>query len=112
MGPRYLNINGVQFISAGDMSGDVTSNVIEMQDFKYYGIVLSATGTPTGTAVVQGSNDGTTWVNTTRSFGFSGSAADGIIENSTIPFGFDKLRVKYTASSGAGTLNGTIQAKA
>lgn len=117
----------IALLSNGDMSSNITSNVIEdLQSSDNFGIQLNFTGTPTGTFAVQCSGDylpgtgGTVirtgnWVTlpVKSSTGTSPTAAGNAdvhfinINNSPAPF----LRVVYTATSGTGTLDIWVSAK-
>lgn len=110
---NWLDENFKTMLNAADMGADIVSEAIDMKRFLQFGIIWTATGTPTGTLLVQFSNDGITWVDSaTMSTALSGSGATSFFNgiNSNV-CAFDKLRLKYTRSSGSGSITATIQAK-
>lgn|SRR5574343_709044 len=112
-----------QIITSGDMSGDVTSDPTNIQFLDNISIQLNFTGTPTGTFSVQGSLDYQqtspfakaatgNWIDLTLSPSpaASGSASQILLDLNQLSFPW--IRVKYTRSSGSGTLNAFISGKA
>lgn len=111
-------------IIAGDMSqATITSAVSNIQFLDDIGIQLNFTGTPTGTFAVQVSIDyaqdsqgvvtnAGNWIGITLSPApvASGSADQIFIDIQQISAPW--IRVVYTKTSGTGTLNGYISAKA
>lgn len=114
-----LNFKNIIF---GDMSGNVTSAISNIQFLDNIGFQLHFTGTPTGTFSVEISanyaqdsqgvvtNVGN-WValNLSSSPAASGAAGDIYLDLNQLSAPW--IRVKYTFASGTGTLNGWIAAK-
>jgi len=109
-------------VSAGDMSGNVTSAATIIQMISYVSYTLVWTGTPTGTFTVEVSNDyaldsagavknAGNWVALTLSAptAASGSAGNGFIDIDGVAA--YAIRLKYTAGSSTGTLDATINGK-
>ena len=103
-------IDTYQLITDGDMSSDVTSDTTNILYTDRVSYQISYTGTPTGSFSVQISNDETTWENMTLSTAVSaaGSADNHFIDCET---GAKYIRLKYTSSSGSGTLQVKLVAK-
>lgn len=98
-------------ITSGDMSGDLTSTVSNIQYMDNIGIQLVWTGTPTGDFTVDVSVDQVTWTSLTLS---PSPAATGAADNIYIDvnqISAPYIRVTYTATSGSGTLNAKITGK-
>lgn len=104
------------------MSASITSAVTIIQKLTYIGYSVSFTGTPTGTFSVEVSNDysvngeGTvlnagTWTALTLSGtpAATGSAGNGFIDIDGCSA--YAMRLKYTRTSGSGTLNVVVNAK-
>lgn len=105
-------IRKFQVVSAGDMSGDVTSTATIAESLDELSYVAVWTGTPTGNLDIQVSNDnGTTWTALTITGVTQPSGSDGshIFHITSLPF--ERIRLIYTASSGSGTLNVWMSAK-
>ena len=100
-----------QVVTSGDMSSDVTSDATNIQFLDAVAYQLIWTGTPTGSFSVQGTVDGTNWDDLTLSTNISaaGSGDTALVSLSDLPF--KQIRVKYTASSGSGTLDVHVMAK-
>ena len=108
-----------KLIDAQSMAGDVTSSVVGIKFTDNISIQMSFTGTPTGVFDVQVSNDydpnlptqTATWSSLTLSATpvASGSGDSILMDLTQVPAPF--IRVKYTRTSGSGTLNATIAAK-
>ena len=95
-------------VTNGDMSSDVTSSVTDVTPIESVSYQIVYTGTPTGTFTVEGSHDEVTWEALVLSADIlAAGSADNHLINLT-DLGFPKIRLKYTASSGTGTLNATI----
>ena len=114
--------NPYSVITNGNMSTSLTSEVTIIQKISYVSYSVAFTGTPVGTFSVEVSNDyalnpdGTvknsgTWtaVTLTSSPAATGSADNGFIDLSGISA--YAIRLKYTRSSGTGTLNAVINGK-
>ncbi len=96
-------------ISAGTMTGTsvLTSTTIDMSVASLLSLQLVWTGTPNGTAVVQVSNDATTWSSYTITMpSIAGAAGNGAVQLADCAHQF--VRVVYTNSSSTGVL--TVQA--
>lgn len=123
MSGRKNNLRLFRNIAAGDMSqATITSSVTNIQFLDNIGIQLTFTGAPVGTFEVQVSADyaqddngnvtnAGNWTSITLS---PSPAAAG--SGSTIYIDMNQLsapwiRVKYTKTSGTGTLNGYITGK-
>lgn len=101
-------------IIAGDMSGNITSAVTNIQYEDNVAVFLSWAGTPAGTFDVQVSPDNTassTWDSLPLSsvITASGSADSAVIDLSLMPFPY--MRIVYTRTGSTGTLSSTITAK-
>ena len=102
--PKHLVI-------AGSMSGDITSDPVDVLYSDNVGVQLVFTGTPTGNFYVQGTIDGSTW--TALDFGTiptaAGAAGDHLLNMNNLPY--QQIRVFYDRSSGTGTLDVYVMAK-
>lgn len=100
-----------QLVVDGDMSGNITSGATSIRYLDTCGIQLVFTGTPTGSFYVDATIDGSTWEQ--LDFGTTPTAvgADGHHLLNLVQAGFDKIRVRYVASSGAGVLQAWVEAK-
>lgn len=118
----YNLLDSFQFISAGDMSSNITSQAVSIKNQDDIGIQLNWTGTPVGTFAVQVSVDHSedsrgnvlnagNWVSLALSANIaaSGSADQAYIELTQLSAPW--IRVVYTAGSSVGTLNGFVVAK-
>lgn len=98
-------------VSAGDMSANVTSDVVDVRYRRYGAVQLVFSGTPTGTFTIEASVDGVNF--NALDFGAAieaaGAAGSHLIELADI--GYDKLRVVYTRTSGTGTLEAYVMCK-
>lgn len=99
-----------QIITNGDMSADVTSEVVDFRYLRHVFVEYASTsGTaPTGSLALQGSTDQVTW-NDIATQAFSGSDLAGILSDSHGAYLY--VRVKYTRTSGTATLNVRFSAK-
>lgn len=99
-----------EYIVDGDLSSDVTGASTNILHTDRVGYQIVYTGTPTGTFSVQVSNDETTWEDLTLSTPVtaSGSADNHFIDCETSA---KFIRLKYTSSSGSGTLQVKLTAK-
>jgi hypothetical protein len=110
-----------KIVDSGDMSSSITSSIAEIIRQDNVGIQLVWTGSPIGSFSVQVSIDhrevngvvsnSGTWVNITLNPTISavGSGDSAYIELNQLSASY--IRVVYTASSGAGTLNAYICGK-
>lgn len=122
MSGRKSNLAVFQNIVNGDMSGDVTSSVTNIEFIDNVGVQLNFTGTPTGTFKIQVSADykqnsqgvvtnAGNWIDLSFSTtpSASGSASQIYIDMTQLSAPY--IRVKYVRASGSGTLNGYIVGK-
>jgi hypothetical protein len=95
----------------GDMSGDLTSDPVDVTYSDNVGMQLIFSGSPTGVFYVQGTIDGSNWSNlsfdTTPTA--AGSADTHLLNMTQIPY--RKVRLFYDRTSGTGTLNVHVMAK-
>lgn len=123
MSGRKNNLKKYQAITSASMAADVTSGVTNVQFLDALGIQFNFTGSPTGTFQVQVSADyaqddngnvqvAGNWVDMDLSPVpvASGSAGSVYIDirSTSAPW----IRLHYTRTSGTGTLNAFITAKA
>lgn len=105
---RKLFLEPYRIVTAGDMSANITSAESTVNQIDNVGIQLDFTGTPTGTFTVEAQrHPSADWV--AIDFG-STISASGAAGNHRISISSkeNKVRVKYTRSSGTGTLNAYI----
>ncbi len=118
----YNLLNPVHIIVAGDMSGNITSNAVEVKLQDNVGVQLHWTGAPTGVFSIQVSMDHREdiegnvvvaghWVSVilNPSITASGSADDAYIDLNQLSAAY--VRIVYTATSGTGTLDAFVNAK-
>ena len=99
-----------ELIVDGDMSEDITGPSTNILHLDRVGFQLVWTGTPVGTFSVEVSNDETVWAALTLSAAvIGGGAADNAFID--VETGAAYVRVKYTDTSGVGTLQAHIVAK-
>lgn len=111
MSGRKLSLPPFHSIASGDMSGNLTSKVSDISNADNVAIQLIFTGTPTGTFAVQGSLDKNTWtaLSLSPTPGATGVAGNILLDLNQLSFPY--IRVVYTASSGAGSLDMWISGK-
>jgi len=104
-------IKPFHLLTDGDMSGNLTSDSVDVTYTDNVGFQLTFTGTPTGTFSCEGTIDETNW--SALSFSSTpqavGTADTHLLNINQIPY--KKLRVKYTRTSGTGTLNVYVMSK-
>lgn len=118
----YNLLNPVKIFNDGDMSGNLTSIIVETKLQDNVGIQLHWTGTPTGTFSVEISIDHKEdvlgnvvvaghWVSLPLlpAIAAAGAGDDAYIDLNQLSASY--VRVKYTRSAGSGTLNGFMVAK-
>lgn len=99
-----------QYITNGDMSGDVTSAAVDIGESRVIAVQLVWSGTsPVGNAYIQGSYNGTDWASVTAGAAVSGNTGSLII-NYPDP-GFRYARIFFDFTSGTGTLQGYMSSK-
>lgn len=103
-------------ITSQSMAVSIASLPVNLQFYVFFSIQALWTGTPTGTLLVQISNDDPNIVTplnwstyTGSSQSLTGSAGDFMWN--FFPTGYNWARLIYTASSGSGTLNARVAAK-
>ena len=98
-------------ITAGSMAGSLTSSTTNVAYTDNVGYHCVWTGTPTGTITVEASIDGTNWDSLTLSPTIStgGAASSTLISLNQLPY--ELVRLKYTRTSGTGTLNVVVMTK-
>lgn len=96
----------LHILKAGSMSGNLTSDTINVQYLDNIGIQVSWTGSPTGTFQVRGTVDGVNFIALTFDpvlEAATGSADSFLINLNQFPF--KSYQVGYVAGSGTGTLD-------
>lgn len=110
MSERPLHLSNKEIITAGDMSSDVESSAQNMNKAVTYSIHAVWTGTPTGDLDVIVSNDGTNFTSLLDSVVATGGAAgQAFFEVTTVSHA--EVKLKYTSTSGSGTLTAKLNAK-
>lgn len=108
---RKLVIEPVAIISAGDMSGNINSSVVDVTHVDNAGLqVVWSASSPVGSLQVQGTIDGTNFFDLLPS-PLSISTATGNVYVQIAQICFASLKVVYTFTSGTGTLNVTLCAR-
>jgi len=112
-----LKFTQVQMISAGDMSSSITSPGVDLQDVPLASIQAVWTGAaPVGTLILQTSGDIVATQNLVTNWSdFSGSSVavsgNGDVMYNLANAGYRWVRIKYTRTSGTGTINAILSAK-
>ena len=108
-----------QMIVSGDMSADITGTPTNIMFMDNVSIELQFTGTPTGTFYVDVSNTydpisnpTPTWITLPLSPTPVATGVAGVVGIDYNQSGFEWVRVRYTRTSGSGTLDGYIAVKA
>lgn len=94
----------------GDMTGNLSSGIIDISEFPGYCVHAVWSGTPAGNITIEGSN-----VDVSASFKAvvtqaAGGTAGNLLSNQPAQH-YKYLRVQYTASSSTGALNVYVSAK-
>lgn len=112
MGNGIRTVGPVNLLTGGDMSqASVASKALNVASMIAGNLEAIWTGTPTGTFSLQASNDAVNWYDTgTAIQAPAGGAASTMVEMTQI--GFTYVRLKYTKTSGAGSLTVNGMAKA
>lgn len=95
-------------IEDGDMSGNLSSSIIDISEVTGYCVHAIWSGAPVGNLLIEGSNDSSNFVavNTQATGGASGQH---LLNVEKIHYRY--LRVRFSFTSGTGTLNCYISAK-
>lgn len=100
-----------QTIVNGNMSGNITSNVLNIDEVTSYSIQATWTGVPVGTVKAQGSNNigllG--WTDITESISAVSGPGTYILNVERPSYSF--VQFVYTFTSGTGTMNAVLNAK-
>ena len=100
-------------IDAGDLSGNLTSSIVNVQNMDKGSIHLSWAGSsPVGTVVVQARNgEKDPWFNLNMgaAINISGASGDHQLIFNEMPF--TDIQLQYTATSGSGALDAIITLK-
>lgn len=92
-------------LSAGDMSGSLTTLATNISSSDNIGYQVDFTGVPNGTFSVEGTINGTTWqgLTLTPAAPVAAGAAGGFVVNlNQVPY--EQIRLVYTRTSGTGSL--------
>lgn len=118
----YNLLNPVRIINAQSMATSITSNPVEVKNQDNVGIQMHWTGNPSGTFEFQASENyledaegnvrnAGDWVTlpVAPPIVAAGTADDAMVDlnNLSVPY----VRIKYTAGSGAGTLDAYVAGK-
>ena len=109
---RKNTVPSFRMIDQGDLSGDITSNITNVENLDKCSIAVSWSGTsPVGTIIVE-SRNGTkeSW----NAVEFPTITVSGNTGNHSIVFremSFTDLRLRYVATSGTGTLDAVYTSK-
>jgi hypothetical protein len=99
-----------KIITDGDMSSDVTSQVMHLRIFDNIGLQVGWSGSPVGTFTVEASNNDTDYAELVMDAMTTANSPNPFLI-SINQFPYRTLRLKYTATSGSGTLNAWGSAK-
>lgn len=119
---RKNNLLKYQPISAGDMSGNITSGVTSIQYLDNIGVQFNFTGAPTGTFQIQVSADyaqdefgnvqnAGNWIPITFSSNPVAAGSAGSVYVDLNQLSAPWMRLAYVFTSGSGSLNAFITAK-
>lgn len=89
-----------KIIDAGNMGGNLTSVTLDVSEIRQMGIQEIYSGSPTGSLVIQSSNDGSNWF--TEDTNSISSSGNKMVKLTNI--GYKYIRATYTASGGSGSL--------
>ncbi len=116
----YNILKPVQLISAGDMSGSITSGAVEIMLQDNVGIQLKWTGTPTGSFDVQISSDhlqgidgqvAGNWISLPLSPAISAAGSPDVAYIDLNQMSARYLRVVYNRTGGTGSLDCIVVGK-
>ncbi len=102
----YRFIPKTTLLAAGAMASTntITSSALDLRTITGAALQIAWTGTPTGTMIIQGSVNGTTYYDIGASVPTQpAGSASGVLLN-FVDLMFRYLRVSYTNASGTGTL--------
>jgi len=106
-------LKSFKMIDAGDLSGNITSDITSVINLDKASIVLAWSGTaPSGTIEIQarnGENEAFRALDVGATITVSGNSGDHRIILTETPF--TDIRLVYTATSGSGSLDAVITAK-
>lgn len=108
---RKNNLNNVPLITAGDMSASITSPSVDIRWFDNLIMYISFSGTPTGTFSVETSGDQVTWFDIGLSPAPAATGSGNTIRISMNQLPDSYIRLKYTRTSGTGTLTASLAGK-
>lgn len=109
---RKSVIRGHKVITDGDMSGSLTSEITNVTNLDNVGYIVEWSGSsPSGQIEVEIQSGPSGWapLDFGSTISVSGNTGSIILNINQIPF--ENIRLKYTASSGTGTLNVTLSSK-
>lgn len=107
-------------LSASDMSSDVTSDAMQLEQYLGYAIGITITGSPVGILLLQGSCDPPQTPMGVQpspsTFIDIGGTSNSITTATTVlynmyPVQYNWVRIKYTRTSGSGAITATFNAK-
>lgn len=112
-----IHVLNEPIVTAGDMSGNITSLITNIDELVSYSVQAVFTGAPVGSIELQGSNDietssatpPTNWTSITDST-TAVTEAGSYLVNVEFP-AYSWVRLVYTFTSGTGVLNARINAK-
>lgn len=108
MGAKRI-IRPYKMVDAGDMSSDVTSEVVNVEYMDNVGIQAVYSGSPVGDLKIEVSQDETNWDELTSVTVNISAAGSSTINLNQVPFAY--IRVFYDSTSGSGSLTVTLTAK-
>jgi hypothetical protein len=89
-------------ISAGDLSGNLTTDPITLNNILHISVFAEWAGTPTGTLYLECSTDNNNWFELSN-VALAGAADNQLWIDKNAPYRWARLRYAFTA--GVGTLN-------
>lgn len=110
---RKLLVKSFSMVTDGDMSANITSEIVNVQNLDQGSILVEWSGTtPVGTLTVEARNgESQSWyeLDFNATMSVSGNTGSHQIVFNSMPF--TDIRLKYAFSSGTGTLDAVITAK-
>lgn len=105
-----INLTNTQIITAGDMSGNLSSLAIDISSLNNCSVQFTWSGTsPVGTVSVKISNDGVNFDNLSAPVAVSGNSGTKVIKDSGTGYKF--IQAVYTFTSGVGSLTAILNGK-